>query len=61
MLGSAVEPVTMATRPENRPVGPATESSGPMVDPGSADPMPGILSQDGIWCHAVPVASGVRV
>ncbi len=53
MLGSAVEPVTMATRPENRLAVPAAGSFAPMDDAGSAGPMPGILSQDGTRCHAV--------
>ncbi len=58
MLGSAVEPVTMATRPENRLLAPVAEVSvaelsAPIGDVGAAGAMQGILSQDDIPCHVV--------
>ena len=53
MLGSAVEPVTMATRPENLLVAAVVEPSPPIGDVGAAGPMVGILSQDVIPRHVV--------
>ena len=46
MLGSAVEPVTMATRPENRRTPPkgAVSLRSPVIP--SADPIPFIMSCD---------------